>query len=324
MITRVALTLALLAGSARGAPSPPAPEPAEEPEPAEAPEPAEDAPDPAKAPSDPEPPEPAPAPAFGVTPPPAEMVRENSRLLDHAREARAAARGARCGVALEHAAKVRAIDPVFHDKVFARDPQILACIDPESVPRYETVLREVRADPPASGARIAGEVLLGMLTGAGGGIVGALLGGALCLGGGDDGDGGGGGDCGASAIGGAYLGAILTIPYGVRVAGVTGGQTGSAGMTFLGSALGGLGGLLMLASGRDEITALGLVFAPTIGAVIGFNSTRRYRPRSVRVRVSGALVDWSGGAVALGVPLVTRARAEERAVTSVPLLGGTF
>jgi hypothetical protein len=99
-------------------------------------------------------------------------------------------------------------------------------------------------------------------------------------------------------------------------------------MTYLGTAIGGLGGLLMLANGRDNITALGLICAPTLGAVIGFNTTRRYKPRRVRVRVqvSGSLIDWSDGRAALGVPFVTRARTDERTgtVTSIPLLGGTF
>jgi hypothetical protein len=80
----------------------------------------------------------------------------------------------------------------------------------------------------------------------------------------------------------------------------------------------------MLANGRDDITAIGLILAPPIGATIGFNMTRRYRPRRVPVAV-GALVQWQGGAgVSLGVPIPTRARSEERTVTSIPLLGGTF
>lgn len=312
---RAIIALVLLAGGASAAPTPaPAPTPAEDPDLR-----VEDEPDP----------EPKPSPAtFGVTPPPAALVRENSRLLDFARKAREAAGSGRCGVALELSPKVRELDAAFHDQMFARDPWIAACLDPNApvpapalvpAPRIEYVLREVRAEPPASAKRIVGEIFLGLIVGSSGALVGALLGDGLCIGGDEENS-----SCEASLIGGAYVGAIATIPFGVRAVGNAGNQTGSLGMTYLGSVLGGLGGLLMLANGRDDITAIGLILAPPIGATIGFNMTRRYRPRRVPVAV-GALVQWQGGAgVSLGVPIPARTRSEERTVTSIPLLGGTF
>ncbi len=274
-------------------------------------------------------PEPKPSAAtFGVTPPPAAMVRESSRLLELARKAHEAAGSGRCGVALELSPKVRKLDAEFHARMFSRDPLIAACLNPNApapaprvvaAPPPRFVLREVRAEPPASVKRFAGEILFGLVVGSSGALVGALLGNGLCFGGGGE----EGGSCLPSLIGGAYVGAIATIPLGVRTVGHAGDQTGSLGMTYLGSLIGGLGGLLMLANGRDDITAIGLILAPPIGATIGFNMTRRYRPR--RVPVPGPLLQWQGGAgVSLGVPLPARVRSEERTVTSIPLLGGTF
>jgi hypothetical protein len=356
-MSRVSLAVVLLAGAARAVSA--APEQPTRPKPAPAapavPQPAPAAPalpQPAPAAPAPAPPLPAPAPApatpdagepepvvedepeadaepkpsaatFGVTPPPADMVRKNSRLLDLARKAHELASAGRCRAAVKLSPKVRKLDSQFHSRVFARDPLIAACMDPNAAggkgirPDIRYVLREVHADPPASGPRIAGEILFGMIVGSSGALVGALIGNAACI------DGSDGGDCEASLIGGAYIGAILTIPFGVRAAGTSTTQTGSLGVTFLGSLLGGVGGLLMLANGRDDITAIGFILAPTIGATIGFNMTRRYKPR--RVPVTGALLQWSDGdGVSLGVPIPTRVRSEERTVTSIPLLGGTF
>jgi hypothetical protein len=306
---RAAVVLVLIARGAWAEPAPIANDPPA-PTPAAAPAPA---------------PEAQPAPKrvkFTITRPPAEMIRENSLLLEQARMARDAAHAGHCGVVLELSPQVRAVDPTFHGQLFLLDPQIAACLDPGAsrrpAVRSRIVLRNVHAEPPVSFGRITGEIFLGMVVGGGGALVGALLGGGLCI-----------GDqvCERSAIGGAYLGAILTIPLGVQAVGAIGEETGSAGMTYLGSALGGLGGLLMLANGRENISILGMVLAPPIGAMIGFNMTRRYRPRRVRVRtpVTAALVSWTDGAGAsLGVPIPTRTRSVDRAVTSVPLLGGTF
>jgi hypothetical protein len=333
VVIRALFALVLIAGTARAAP---APEPPRTPAPAPAPAPAPDTPAPAPDAPAPAPDAPAPAadapaagapaadPTFGVTPPPPEMVRENSQLLTDARMAREAARSGHCEIVLELSPKLRAIDPTFH-QLFAADPLIAACLNPGTYtipsPNPGYVLREVLAEPPASFARVSGELLLGVVVGAGGALIGALLGNGLCIGG--ETDEFGSRNCDNSLIGGAYVGAIATIPLGVRSVGSSGNQTGSLGMTYLGSLVGGVGGLLMLANGHDKITALGLIFAPPVGAVIGFNMTRRYRPR--RIPVVGALVQWSDGAGAsLGVPVPTHIRSEDRTVTSIPLLGGTF
>lgn len=269
-------------------------------------------PDPDPAP----PPTPAAEPAR-VTRPPPEMIRENSILLDHTRLAREAARAGKCELVAELSPKVRALDPTFHG-LFVLDPLIAACVNPGALPpaapEAQIVVLERRAEPPPSVGRLAGELLLGALVGTGGALVGLLMGAAIC----DDGD----GSCDAWAIGGAYAGSVAAIPFGVRAAGSIGDQTGSLGATYLGGLLGGGGGLLMLANGRSNVTAVGLVLAPTIGAVIGFNSTRRYKPR--RVRVPGALVGARRGGPALAVPIPTRTRSEVGTVTSIPLVTGTF
>ncbi len=341
---RAAAVLVLLARSAWAAPEPrttpskpPAPAPAPAPANAPAPAPADDDPDPVVEDEPaPEPklgpapvPEPAPAPTpveeprtlTGVSRPPADMIRENSLLLDHARTARDAARSGHCVVVHDISKKVRALDPTFHSYLFVYDPLIAACLYPGAFPMRppELVLREVRAEPPASVGRISGEILFGMVVGTGGALIGALIGGGLCIGGEEsEFD----RNCDASTIGGAYLGAIATIPLGVRAVGAAGDQTGSLGMTYLGSLIGGVGGLLMLANGRENVTILGMVLAPPLGAMIGFNMTRRYRPR--RVPVTGALLSVGGGTASLGVPIPMRARTEDRTVTTFPLLGGTF
>ncbi|HSK03015.1 MAG TPA: hypothetical protein VK932_17310, partial [Kofleriaceae bacterium] len=268
---------------------------------------------PQPAPPQPAPPQPAPPPQR-PQPPPAEMIRDNARLIDHARTARDAARAGKCEVVTELAPEVRALDPAFHDRLFAVDPLIAACM---AVAGTRLVLREVRADPPPSVKRIGGEILLGMVVGTGGALVGALLGSGVCK--------RSSRGCFHARIGSAYVGGIVTIPLGIQAVGASGDQTGSLGAAYLGSLIGGLGGLLMIANGHDEITALGLLFAPPLGAMIGFNATRRYKPRRVRVRVSASLVDWSSGSgPSLGVPIPARVRSDDRTVTSIPLLGGTF
>jgi hypothetical protein len=41
--------------------------------------------------------------------------------------------------------------------------------------------------------------------------------------------------------------------------------------------------------------------------------------------VTASLVDWSSGSgPSLGVPIPARVRSDDRTVTSIPLLGGTF
>jgi hypothetical protein len=245
------------------------------------------------------------------------MIRENSLLLDHTRLAREAARAGRCELVIELSPKVRALDPTFHG-LFVLDPLIAACVNPGALPaaapETRIVVIERRAEPPPSMGRIAGELLLGGLVGAGGALVGLLMGAAICE---DSGQ-----SCDAWAIGGAYAGSIAAIPFGVRAAGAIGDQTGSLGATYLGGLLGGAGGLLMLANGRSSITAVGLVLAPSVGAVIGFNTTRRYKSR--RVRVPAPRAGARGGGPALAVPIPTRTRSEAGTVTSIPLVTGTF
>ena len=266
---------------------------------------------------------PAPARAAPRTLPPVEMVRDNLLVLAHAKTALDAALAGHCEVVLQIPPQLRALDPVFYELLFAVDPPIAACLTGRAVPRASWIPQRAprerlvtdRREPPASGTRIAGELLLGALVGGGGALIGALIGAGACIGGGDT------GDCTASLVGGAYLASVATVPLGVYAAGNSGRETGSLGMTYAGAALGGLGGLLLLANGEDTVTTIGLVLAPSIGAIIGFNMTRRYKPRRVAY---GALLLFDDGRPSLGIPVVTRAAARDRTVTAVPLLGGTF
>jgi hypothetical protein len=137
---------------------------------------------------------------------------------------------------------------------------------------YEHLERD--ETPPLSGARVAGELLAG---GALGIIVGGIGGAAL------------GARISKSFEGGllsGMAGMTLLAPVGVYLAGNSGDETGSFGAALGGSALGLVAGLgaVALASGGGgnagvEVLA-GVLFlaAPTIGATIGFNLSRKYKP----------------------------------------------
>jgi hypothetical protein len=157
--------------------------------------------------------------------------------------------------------------------------------------------------PPLSGGRLGGEILLGGAAGIGGGFLGAVIGAGMtknnCQQGQDL--------CGlGGAIVGGYIGAVLAPPLAVYLVGASGDQTGSAGATFGGALLGGAVGLAAGIGVGRENGELGVAVAmagPVIGAVVGFNLTRRYRADRPTV-TAGSLLRVDDGHLAIGMPIV--------------------
>jgi len=117
--------------------------------------------------------------------------------------------------------------------------------------------------PPLSGPKVAGELLLGTIAGAG-----AALG---------IGTAGGGGSVGGALVG-AAIGFPLGISTGIYAVGTTEDQTGSFQATMAGTLIGTLcsAGIIASQQNRDPFIWSSLILAP-IGGTIGFNLTRRYR-----------------------------------------------
>jgi hypothetical protein len=132
--------------------------------------------------------------------------------------------------------------------------------------------------PPLSGGRLVGQIAVGGALGiVVGGIGGGMLGYAL------DPKQGCRDFCGLGGfVLGGTIGMVLLTPAGVYLAGSTGGQTGSYGAALAGAALGAATGIALSIAAESPAPFL---IGPTIGAVIGFNSTRRWAQPS-RPRVS--------------------------------------
>jgi hypothetical protein len=172
--------------------------------------------------------------------------------------------------------------------------------------------------PPLSGGRLGGEFLLGAAAGIGGGFLGAVIGVGVTK------DGCEGEDwCGlGGAIVGGYIGAVLAPPMAVYLVGASGDQTGSVGATFGGALLGGAVGLAAgIGVGRAN-TELGVGVAmagPVVGAMVGFNLSRRYKVSASPPAV-GSLITVDRGRVALGAPIVIGGHG----VVGLSLAGGSF
>jgi hypothetical protein len=100
-----------------------------------------------------------------------------------------------------------------------------------------------------------------------------------------------------------FGGAALT-PAVVYLIGNHGPQQGSLGKTYLYAAVGAaVGGVLLYLAFETDSDALGIfaltvsTFAPAVGAVIGYNASRRYDPEA-----PGALLSVGQGRLRLGVP----------------------
>ena len=100
-------------------------------------------------------------------------------------------------------------------------------------------------------------------------------------------------------------GAGLT-PLVVYLVGNSGPQTGSLGKTYLyGAAGGAAGALLLFLAFESDLTRWAILafavstLAPAVGAVIGFNASRRYDPPAP---VQAALLNIGQGKLKLGIP----------------------
>ena len=275
--------------------------------------------------------------------------------------ARDAAAAGTCDVVRDLGAQIQALDPALHARVFVTDPVIAPCLragppppaptpppalappaqtlsppglprvtppedddtpparPPIALPRTTPAVAaslDRPATPELSGGRLLGEVLLGGLAGTGGLFVGGLIGAGLCS------DDGGDFSCLGSVLIGAYIGGVLAVPLGVYAVGASGDQDGSLGSAILGSVLGSAVGFGSLLIGEELGVAL-LITGPPIGAMIGFNSSRRW-DRAPTPKGT-ALLSLRDGELALGLPLVTRgADATGAAVTTLTLAGGSF
>jgi positive regulator of sigma E activity len=81
---------------------------------------------------------------------------------------------------------------------------------------------------------------------------------------------------------------------------------------------------LAIASGSQKNTQgeVIVIRGAVVGAVLGFNLTRRYDAGTAAA--VGALVQVRPGHVSVGVPVVTRARGADAMITSVPVIAGSF
>jgi len=128
--------------------------------------------------------------------------------------------------------------------------------------------------PPASGTKMAAQILVGV----GVGVLGC---GAVALTTSERERDDDQAYVAAMAAGGLLAGALAT-PGLVHLIGSSGPQTASIGATYLGGLAGATVGALVLAAlnsgegGAGGLALAGAVFLPAVGAVIGFNSSRRY------------------------------------------------
>jgi hypothetical protein len=149
--------------------------------------------------------------------------------------------------------------------------------------------------PPASGGKTAGQILAGVGVGVLGCAVVALTTSERSR---DDDE----AYVAAMTAGGLVAGALAT-PGLVHLIGSGGPQTASLGMTYAGGLAGVAVGAIILAatgdSGAGGLALAGSVILPAVGAVIGFNATRRFKsPPAVQT----ALLSVTLGKLTVGVP----------------------
>lgn len=268
---------------APAAPPAPAPPPAEAPAPEQAPAPAPDG---------------GGAPGEATMAPGAQLQIEvrDPMVLQLARGAHAAGARGDCLGARVLSERIRKLDPAYHRVAIASDPVIASCRpapprNPDaSPPSDEAVHHEAESapllrregTPPLSGGAVAGELLLGGVFAAGGGFLGAYIGYGL-----EDTSG-----CDElCGLGGLFLGGLVGMtvaaPLGVMIAGDTDTVEGSTAGAFAGSVLGSLIGVGLLVKSEGGGGALLMtVAAPAIGATLGYNLGRRYKPQRVNVSLT--------------------------------------
>ncbi|MFN0251937.1 MAG: hypothetical protein ACKV2T_33990 [Kofleriaceae bacterium] len=216
-------------------------------------------------------------------------------LLGLARGAHSAGERGDCVGARTLAARIERLDPDFHAAVISTDPSITACkpkarvyaVDPEW-PVVQRPTRTAVSNPSAvtyprdRGRNGIGQLFLGSVMGAGVGLLGGLFGASTS----ED-------ELGGVLLFGS-LGLVTGTTAGVIFAGDNEATDYSLGWTIAGSVSGTLLGWRIVFSNNNfenAAFAVGvLVVTPTLGAMLGFNVSRRqlYPDASLRVSIPSA------------------------------------
>ncbi len=226
-------------------------------------------------------------------------------LVEYKQLASAAA-GDNCEAVRELGRHVQALDPRYYANDFATDPAIARCLATAST----------STEVPLTTAGLLGQFVVGGLGSIVGGFGGLILADKLCD------DGGNPDACFGPALMGIFIGGSLGFGVGVYFGGSLGAQTGSFVTTMLGAALGSAIPFLAAQVSDQSAASAVLLVAPMVGALVGFNATRRWKRRD-GVAV-GSLLRQDGGQVSLGIPLVTHAEQRGIATTTLPLFSGSF
>jgi len=219
--------------------------------------------------------------------PPAEAVSApvgpvtDPQVLALARGTHAAAARGDCIGARVLGGQIARLDPAFHRAVIKTDPVITQCrpaarsysiaAEPEPEAPY---MPSREGTPPLEGSSLVGQFLLGGLFTIGGAVGGGYLGGAL------ENNNGCSDECWGGILLGGFLGGTVMAAVGVNLAGDSDTVDGSLGLAIGGSMLGGLVGIGAIANGNmGEGGLVVLIVAPTVGAMLGFNIHRIYKPQ---------------------------------------------
>jgi len=225
-------------------------------------------------------------PAAAVSPPSAAPMGPvtDPQVLALARGTYAAAARGDCVGARVLGSQIARLDPAFHRAVIKTDPVITQCrpaarsyslAAPQEAPA--PYLPERTGTPPVDGNALAGEFLLGGLFTIGGAVSGAFIGSAL------ENNGGCSDECWGGILLGGFLGGTVMAAVGVNLAGDSDTVDGSLGLAIGGSMLGGLLGIGAISNGNmGEGGLIVLIVAPTVGAMLGFNLHRVYKPQRAR------------------------------------------
>ena len=210
------------------------------------------------------------------------MPLTNPQVLALARGTHAAAARGDCVGARVLGSQIARLDPEFHHAVIKTDPVITQCrpatravsiVEQEQPTR--TYAPERTGTPPITGTILVGEFLLGGLFTIGGGIAGAYLGAQLES---DCSD-----ECYGGLLLGGFLGGTIMAAVGVNLVGDSDEADGSLGLAIGGAMLGGFLGIGAIAnSNSGEGALLVLIAAPTLGAMLGHNLHRTWKPQAAR------------------------------------------
>lgn len=218
-----------------------------------------------------------------IAPPDAAPFRPltDPHVLALARGTHAAAARGDCVGARTLGSQIARLDPEFHRAVIKTDPVITH----RPVPRVTSIVEQGQSPrsygpertgtPPVTGTILVGEFLFGGLFTIGGAIGGAYLGAQLETGCSDE--------CSDGAIVGGFLGGTIMAAIGVNLVGDSGEADGSLGLAVAGAMLGGffgIGAIVKSDSGGGGLFVL--ITAPTLGAMLGHNLHRTWKPQRAR------------------------------------------